>query len=107
MAVLTVEKRGTYDRRYVCDGVTERLTKLHERYYMYCNGVNESGREMSPGGAAVGRSKCKTDMEVLALIDELLGHIDHDFTLSDDASRGYEKLCEPYERHRNTWEYQQ
>jgi hypothetical protein len=90
----------TCDRKYVVDGIAYRMQELHDRYYMYCSGVNEAGWELSEGGAAVARSKCKTDLAVLTLVNELLGHIQHDFVLSDEAVKGYLKLCEPYEKHR-------
>jgi hypothetical protein len=98
-----MKTQSTYDKRYVSDGVYQRLQVLHDRYYLYCNGQNENGTELTPGGAAVGRSKCKTDMDILMFVDELIGNIPHDFVLSEEAAKGYEKLCEPYERHRINW----
>jgi hypothetical protein len=92
--------RSSYDREYISRGVIDRQVMLKERYRMYCNRLNENGDELTAQGAAVARSKCKTDLEILVLIDELLGHIDHDFVLSEDAGKGFEKICMPYERHR-------
>jgi hypothetical protein len=90
-----------YDRKYIYEGITDRIGKLEDRYRMYCNGVNEMGEDLSPGGAAVARSKAKTDMSIIYFVEELMGHIEHDFELSPEAAKGYEKLIEPYERHRN------
>lgn len=90
-----------YDKDYIYEGVQNRIDVLEGRYRMYCNGTNEVGDDLTPAGAAVARSKCKTDLGVLQLIYELIGHIDHEFVVSDEAAKGYERLCEPYERHRN------
>jgi hypothetical protein len=99
--IINMLDKSVYDKVYVCRGIQERLEVLKSRYYMYCSGVNETGDALTPGGAAVARTRCKADIEILVLIDELIGHIEGGFTLSDDAGRGYERICEPYERHRN------
>jgi hypothetical protein len=100
-AIIRTLEKSVYDKEYVCRGIQDRLDVLKTRYYMYCSGVNEAGESLTPGGSAVARSKTKADIEILVLIDELIGHIEGNFTLSDDAGRGYERICEPYERHRN------
>lgn len=91
---------AVYERPYVCEGVNTRLAILERRYRMYCNGINEQGEELTGGSGAVMRSKTKQEYYTLILIDELLGYIQQDFTLSEDASIGFERLCEPMERHR-------
>jgi hypothetical protein len=90
-----------YDKEYISEGITTRLRILEKRYRMYCNCINETGGQLTPVGAAVGRSKCKTDISILHLLAELLSHINEDIELSDEAVKGYERICEPYERHRN------
>jgi hypothetical protein len=94
------EHESVYDREYISQGVIDRIQLLHDRYYMYCCGHNEDGYDLSLNGATVARASVKRDVEILTFLNELLGHIDHDFVLSEAASKGYEKLCEPIERHR-------
>jgi hypothetical protein len=92
----------SYDGVYIRHGVSERLALLNKRYQMYCQGMNETGAYLTPGSAAVERSNCVKQRAILRLIDELLNQIpSDDFIVSDEAGVGYEKLCEPYERHRS------
>ena len=90
---------SVYDKEYVSKKVADRIAELKRRYYMYCQGVDESGRELSDRVSAVARANTRRDMEILALVEELIGFTS-DFTLSDVAGAGYEKLVEPMERHR-------
>jgi hypothetical protein len=89
------------NREYIYDGIEARRETLEERYRMYCSGFNEVGAELTPGSAAVARSLAKTDLMIITFVEELVNHIDHDFELSNEGAKGYEKLIEPYERHRN------
>jgi hypothetical protein len=92
---------SSIDVEYVRRGIAQREHELRDRYFMYCKGINENGKEMSNNSAAVMRSNTKRDMSIIVLLDELLGYIEQDFVLSDEAAKGYMTLCEPYERHRN------
>jgi hypothetical protein len=90
-----------FTKQYVTEGIALRVDKIRDRLIMYTHQVDELGRELVPGSAAVARSKCKHELAILALVEELISYIEGDFTLSEEAGKGYEALAEPYERHRN------
>jgi hypothetical protein len=70
---------------------------------MYCNGVNDWGLQLTNDSAKQGRTKCKRDLAILALVEELANNIPEDFTLSDEAAKGFEFLVEPNEKHRRKY----
>ncbi len=94
---------GAMDKKYVSKMLTDRIEELRDRYYMYCNGINETGREISPASAASARSKAKKDWDICLFVEFLLNHIQGDFYLTEDAEIGFTRLCEPYEQHRAAW----
>jgi hypothetical protein len=88
------------DKHYIEYQLTSRINVLNERYFNYCNGVDETGRELSYGTAANYRAAALKDSDLCKLVMELITKAPQNIELSDEAERGLEKLMEPLERHK-------
>ena len=89
-----------YTKEYMSENIKRRQGALHDRYYMYCRGVNELGYDLTPKSAQVQLSNTLKEQRIVNLIDYLLQYMPDDEMLPEEHNKAYEALIEPLERHR-------
>ena len=86
------------NKQYMLYRLRERVKILSARYYAACKCQRVDGKKIKEGTASVIRAHCKRDLQILALIEQLLLTSKAVFIEEADAIEGFEKLIEPNER---------
>lgn len=86
------------DRIWMIRMLKERIEELEHLYRLYVNGVDEKGRQLSQGYAALRRSTVKRDLNLCELVLVLLERSDVMFLDHERAIDGFQKLVTPTDR---------